>query len=134
MRVVCPYCDRPAELVTGAKIYAHRPDLAHRWFWRCAPCEAWTGTHADSKDRVPLGRLANAALRRARQRAHAAFDPLWKSGGMRRREAYQWLASALGIAFENCHIGMFDVDACEAVVAAVRARRASGATVPSVSP
>lgn len=130
-RPTCPYCDRQPELVTGAKIYPHRPDLFAKKFWLCAPCDAYVGCHppAGRKGKggvgdgsVPLGRLANAELRRAKQAAHAAFDPLWRSGEMSRSEAYAWLASALGISGENCHIGMFGVEGCRAVIAAMNAR------------
>jgi hypothetical protein len=130
MKVVCPYCDRPAALVTGAAIYPHRPDLFGLKFWQCAPCDAYVGCHKAgahvdgviSDGTLPLGRLANAALRKAKSAAHAAFDPLWKSRSMKRGEAYRWLARELGISSANCHIGMFDIDACRAVVAAVKAR------------
>jgi len=71
---------------------------------------------------MPLGRLANAELRAAKRAAHAAFDPIWKGGDMSRHAAYGWLAKQLGISRANCHIGMFDVDGCEAVVTAAAAR------------
>jgi hypothetical protein len=126
----CPYCDRPAQLVSGATIYPHRPDLLSLKFWQCAPCEAHVGCHRAgarvdgviSDGTIPLGRLANAELRRAKSAAHAAFDPLWKSRQMGRREAYAWLAKRLGISQANCHIGMFDVAACKAVVGIVQSR------------
>jgi hypothetical protein len=38
---------------------------------------------------------------------------------MTRREAYQWLAGAMGISSKVCHIGMFDVAQCEKVVEVV---------------
>lgn len=132
----CPYCDRPAGLVTGNAIYPNRPDLFGLKFWSCDPCKAHVGCHKAgawlriggkkivSDGTLPLGRLANADLRKAKQEAHAAFDPLWKSRTMTRKLAYQWLADAMGISFDNCHIGMFDVDGCRAVVAAVKARAA----------
>lgn len=125
MSVVCPYCHHDAELVTGKAIYPHRPDLFHKWFWRCQPCRAWVGCHPKNpKDKTdngtrPLGRLANAELRKAKQAAHSVFDPLWKSGTIPRAKAYKWLADTLGISRDNCHIGMMDVDGCKAVVAAV---------------
>lgn len=125
MKVVCPYCDRPAKLVTGTVIYPHRPDLFEKWFWLCRADNAWVGCHPANRGNdgtKPLGRLANAELRKAKQAAHAAFDPLWRSGAMKRRSAYAWLADALGISKENCHIGMFDVEGCKAVVAAVKER------------
>lgn len=118
--VTCPYCSKPAQLVTGAVIYAHRPDLHHLKFWQCRPCDAYVGCHKAGNGygdgSRPLGRLANAELRAAKSRAHAAFDPMWKDGGMPRGKAYAWLARQLGIPKEQCHIGEFDVDTCRRVV------------------
>ena len=71
----------------------------------------------------PLGRLANAELRQWKQRAHAAFDPVWKARHMSRRDAYAWLAGQMGIKPQDCHIGMFDVNQCRAVVEAVETWR-----------
>lgn len=127
MSVICPYCDKPARLVTGHAIYPHRPDLLGKKFWLCTPCDAWVGCHPRNKKHKhtgaePLGRLANGELRKAKQAAHAAFDPLWRSKTMSRKEAYQWLASQLGISPQNCHIGMMDVDSCKSVVAVMAAR------------
>jgi hypothetical protein len=70
---------------------------------------------------TPLGDLANAPLREARMAAHAAFDPLWKTGQKRRGSAYAWLAEQLGIDRRDTHIGMFDEATCARVVAAVQA-------------
>lgn len=114
---ICPYCNKPAKLVTGAAIYPHRKDLHHLKYWQCEPCGAYVGTHKDSKKNAPLGRLANAELRKAKCAAHAAFDPLWKERVFEsRRAAYKWLAEKLGIESKRCHIGMFDVAMCHAVV------------------
>jgi hypothetical protein len=48
--------------------------------------------------------------------AHAAFDPHWKKGNVKRKQAYARLADALGIAVKDCHIGMFDIQQCARVV------------------
>lgn len=114
--VHCDYCGEPAKQVTGAAVYPRRPDLASKVMYRCQPCDAWVGCHPGTSN--PLGRLADKALRVAKMEAHAAFDPLWR-GQPRgaRSDAYSWLASALGIKAEDCHIGMFDVEACKRVVA-----------------
>ena len=64
----------------------------------------------------PLGRLANAELREWKKKAHAAFDPLWQGGKMRRNQAYAWLAQRLGLPTHLTHIGMFDVITCQQVV------------------
>lgn len=116
-QVVCPYCDQPAKQVTGEKVYPHRRDLWSKRFYLCEPCQAWVGCYGSGK---PLGRLANAELRRAKMSAHNAFDGLWKYRGMSRSEAYRWLAEKLGIEQEQCHIGMFDVDQCRRVAAVSR--------------
>lgn len=121
--VICPYCDAPAALATGAEVYPHRTDLSHKFFWQCAPCGAYVGTHKDSHDHAPLGRLANAELRQWKTRAHAAFDPLWRPGRMRRKDAYAWLAKVLEIEVRDCHIGMFDIVQCKRVVEACKAKR-----------
>lgn len=123
----CPYCHQPAVLVTGEAIYPHRPDLHHKMFWQCKPCSAFVGCHeagvGQGDGTKPLGRLANAELRQWKQRAHAAFDPMWKARRMNRRDAYAWLSQQMGIKAQDCHIGMFDVAQCRAVVEAVDAWR-----------
>lgn len=120
MSPICPYCKSSAELVTGAAIYPHRPDLSGLNFWRCKPCRAHVGCHQSDNNygdgTRPLGRLANAELRAAKQAAHAAFDPLWKSQTMRRRSAYRWLAGQLGIPINCTHIAEFDLALCRQVV------------------
>jgi uncharacterized protein DUF3268 len=119
---VCPYCSKPSTLVTGAVVYPHMPELAEKPIWACMPCGAWVGCHPGGQ--MPLGRLADAGLRRAKKEAHNLFDPLWKAkmrrDGCSKREArgkaYAWLAGQLGIPREDCHIGMFDVATCRRVV------------------
>ena len=119
MKVTCPYCDSPAQLVTGVTIYPHRSDLHDKRFYLCTPCDAYVGCHPGTER--PLGRLANAELRQAKMAAHAAFDELWKrttpAGTFDRTSAYQWLADQLRIPRAECHIGMFDVERCRLVVA-----------------
>lgn len=112
LTVVCPYCNQGAELVTGKTLYPHRPDLYEKYFWWCKKDEAYVGTHVNSARHHPLGRLANAQLRTLKQKVHALFDPLWKKGAMKRKEAYKKLAAGMGIAPSNCHIGMFDESQC----------------------
>lgn len=109
----CPYCQKDAERTDGAAIYPHRADLAAKRFFACFPCGAWVGTHPDGR---PMGRLANAELRKAKMRAHAAFDPIWKDGGVTRGVAYSLLADALNLSREACHVGYFDVATCDRVV------------------
>ncbi len=111
--VLCPYCGRPSELIGGAELYPDRPDLHERTYWSCAPCGAYVGCHPHS-DRA-LGTLANASLRKQRAATHAAFDPLWKPAHvtLTRSKAFEWLARAMGLTKEQCHVAMFTEVQCK---------------------
>ncbi len=118
--LLCPYCGASAKLVGGDVIYPHRGDLYDKKFWHCSPCKAYVGCHPGTE--TPLGRLADSDLRKAKMAAHAAFDPLWREGSMSRGAAYAWLAKALELSPDDCHMGMFDLAGCQKVVDACRLR------------
>ena len=86
----------------------------------CCPnwpkCDSYVGVHKGSD--APLGRMANAELRKIKVAAHAIFDPRWKDSKERgaRSKAYNWLAGQLGLRPDECHIGMFDVEMCLKVI------------------
>ena len=115
-QVKCDYCNTATRLAKGNEIYQHRPDLSSLNFYLCDSCGAYVGCHKNGDGKRPLGRVANAELRKAKSKAHAAFDPLWKSGSMSRGKAYAELAQSMGIYKDQCHIGMFDVEQCKHVV------------------
>lgn len=75
-------------------------------------------------NRAKLKAPAGSALARARMSAHAAFDPLWKSGAFTRGVAYEWLASELGIPVTECHMVLMDEAMCQRVVAICEAHPA----------
>lgn len=112
--VICDYCADVVPLLTGADVYPHRPDLRDKPIWACMPCGAWVGCHPGTTNR--LGRLANAQSRRLKIAAHAAFDPLWHGGGMKRKDAYAWLRDRLGITDRECHMGWMSDDLLRRVV------------------
>lgn len=104
--VQCAECGRPMILRNSR-------------FGKFYGCSGWpdcTGTHGAHPDGRPLGKPATAETKQARIRAHAAFDRLWKDGGMSRREAYSWMRRAMGVPGRECHISMFDLSQCEALV------------------
>ena len=76
MKVYCPYCGKEAELIDSSVIYGRSYGMAYI----CFDCDAYVGTHKGTEK--PLGRLANAELRKWKMRAHDAFDPIWKSRKM----------------------------------------------------
>ena len=87
----------------------------------CPDCQAWVGVHKGT-DR-PLGRLADAELRRWKRIAHMNFDRIWRNNRrMSRKKAYEWLSSQMGLPAEETHIGMFDVGRCKEVIALCKKR------------
>jgi hypothetical protein len=89
-------------------------------------CSAWpecSGTHGAHADGRPLGIPANKETKSARIRAHAAFDHLWKDKDQPffqdRGAAYAWLGETMDLEGEDAHIGRFDTQQCEQLVAAV---------------
>ena len=120
IEVKCPYCGDDAVLTDSAEVYGGR---SYGMIWICRPCNAYVGTHKNSPDHEPLGRLADAELREWKKMAHAEFDPLWKKDGLGRHQAYAWLAGMLDIDRDDCHIGMFDIGMCQKVVQLCRLRR-----------
>jgi hypothetical protein len=118
--VKCIECGSSADLVTGERIYPHRPDLYHKRFWLCA-CGAYCGCHGVTTR--PLGNPCGAETRRARMAAHEAFDPLWRSRQMDRRAAYSWLSLCMDLDRDKTHIGMMTAAQAWEVVRHCRERR-----------
>lgn len=108
--VLCDYCGRSAGYVDSSVVYGR----SYGMIYYCPACDAWVGVHRGTDK--PKGRLANAELRHWKKTAHAAFDPLWMQGHMKRNEAYAWLAGRVGLTPEETHIGMFDETQCRQVI------------------
>lgn len=121
--LTCQYCGQATRLVGGDAIYPHRPDLAQRRFYQCAPCDAYVGCHGASSK--PLGTVANYRLRQLRQQVHAHFDSLWKQGGMSRSAAYNWLRHRMGLEARECHTALFNEKQCKEALRLITNRRES---------
>ncbi len=117
MTVYCDYCGHQASLVADSVIYGR--SYGHNAYL-CRNCGAYVGSHKGTDE--PLGRLANASLRRWKMAAHAAFDPLWQTGVFRgrRKAAYAWLATQMDLPIEQTHIGMFDEQQCQKAIEIIR--------------
>ena len=117
VNIKCPYCGsrallRPASVVYGARAAA--PDAPYYVCARYPACDAYVAAHR--RTRLPMGTLANAELRRQRIQAHLAFNRLWESGLMNKKQAYLWLQAKLGLPEEETHIGKFSAYRCEQVI------------------
>lgn len=116
----CSYCGREAEWMDNAVIYG-RSYGKSKMIWFCRPCDAWVGCHNNTKE--PLGTFADKDLRTARIKAHAAFDVLWKSGVMKRKEAYKYLSEKMG---RDMHVGQSDLATCNQIIKLCGGRNEGG--------
>jgi hypothetical protein len=86
--------------------------------WICRPCSAYVGVHKGTEN--ALGTLADAETRKWRRKAHEAFDPLWQSGRMTRREAYQRLRVLSDMSAHDAHISRMTAAQCMGLIRALR--------------
>lgn len=114
--MVCPYCGSKVKLADRF-VVSHRDDaLGSGKIYVCErypSCDSYVGCNLNTD--IPLGTLANAELRRIRMQAHKAFDWLWKSGRMSRKEAYQTMQKVTGLNKDKAHIGMMNVEQCRQI-------------------
>lgn len=112
----CTYCQQPAEFVSHEAIYGKRYGDKSWMVWLCRPCNAYVGVHQNNPAR-PLGTMANKELRAWRQKAHAAIDPLWESGLMKRKAVYARLSEMMGY---EVHVGESNAKQCAAIIEAAK--------------
>jgi hypothetical protein len=110
--LTCPDCG--ASLIytagSGARQYPHY-ECERREETGCAG-----NVTAHKKTGEPMGIPADRETRRARALAHRAFDWIWQRGGMTRKQAYKWLAEAMGVNGMECHIGEMNKEEADRVV------------------
>jgi hypothetical protein len=107
--------------MTGLQLFPARVDLREKHYHVCRNCDAWVGCKDVTWE--PIGRLANAELRRAKQAAHTALQKVWTAGAEQygwtkskaRNLAYGWLCSEMGMRAGTANIGDFDLEQCELV-------------------
>lgn len=123
VRPVCDDCGNIAQLAqTGDSAYPYLED--HGPVWICVPCQAWIGVRPRSRQRAPLGRLANAALRDAKKRLHDALEPLVAAKMRRdganpfeaRGKAIKWLASELDFTLSTPSVHALTREQCEQAI------------------
>ena len=107
--VKCPYCGKKAEWTSNDVVYGRKYGKSWMCYY-CWECDAYVGCHQNTK--LPLGTMANKELRTLRMECHALFDPLWKSGQMKRRDAYRYLFKNTGVK----HIAWANEEECQKII------------------
>ena len=127
--VKCDYCKGPTQWLPDSAVY---PRSYGGMVYVCIGCKAWVGCHRRKDGQPgnhPLGRLADAELRRLKIRGHALFDRFWKaavelrgwSKKKARASAYKWLSAETGIPPKEMHFGMLDNEQCAKAIAVLEA-------------
>ena len=109
----CNICGGPVEYTTLERVYGHFLKYGKKsgHCYHCKSCGAVVGTHVD-RPLEAYGLLANQEMAVLRQRNHDMFDHFWKNRA-ERTKMYKKLADAMGIPFEECHFGYFNVEELE---------------------
>ena len=92
---------------------------AYKYLYVCdryPACNSYVAAHRTT--RLPLGSLADGNLRHKRIQAHRAFDRLWRSGLMSKREAYQWMQTEFCLHKDQAHIAQFGTYMCDRLIRA----------------
>jgi len=113
MRPTCPECGQKAKRQSTR--YGPRYECCGLWAW---------GNHP----------LASEETHKARNAAHAAFDPIWKRGFLTRHMAYRRLQAELGLSEKECHMKVMDAATAKRVPDVARAILASLEAAEPVTP
>jgi hypothetical protein len=114
-QVVCPYCRGTPEWVENKEVYGGKNYGKSYMMYLCRKCDARVGCHNNTKR--PLGVLANKETREWRMKAHAVFDPLWKTGKMERDDAYKILQRHFN---RQVHIAQSDIETCKQIITLIK--------------
>lgn len=111
----CPEC--------GAKLILKRSQKFNKSFYGC---ETWFTTKcpgsmsAHQNSNKPMGIPVDGETKLLRIEAHSLFDPMWKDGEMKRKDAYKWMAETLDIDHEKAHISMLDKETLKKLIFALK--------------
>ena len=117
IQIRCPYCGAKATLRPSSAVYGNAAKTDGYLYVcdRYPKCDAYVAAHR--KSRLPMGTLANGDLRHKRIEAHKAFDWMWRSGLMSKRQAYRWMQAKLGLNEKQAHIAKFSEYMCDQLIA-----------------
>lgn len=115
--IKCPYCGSQAFLRPASVLDKHGGAYDGEKYYVCARypfCDSYVKAHRFNQ--MPMGTLANKALRHLRRDAHIALEKLWTDGLMSRGEAYRWLQTQMGLPESDTHIAKFSEQRCDEVI------------------
>lgn len=96
----------------------------HGLFYSCSKFPVCRGSHgAHQGSGLPLGKPAKYETRRLRSEAHKIFDGYWKRIGLKKYDAYKFLANLMQIAPKKAHIALFNKSQCTKLIKKIKKRQ-----------
>lgn len=120
--LVCPDC--------GARLLLEASGV--RLLYRCEGRreKGCQGVHGARRNGLPLGIPGDRDTRQARKLAHAALEPLCRSGQLSKKEAYIWIQHVMSLPHQEAHIGYFSKEQCQILINLINARAFEGFSPP----
>lgn len=112
-RVVGLRCAEPG---CGGELVLRWSGRLESWFYGCTRFPECEGVLPANEDGSPRGRPRTRELQGWRNRAHQAFDRIWKDGHVSRGVAYAWLQAASGWSAQQAHMFEMSVQQCQRVI------------------
>lgn len=110
--VICPYCNKIAELIKGKEIYPNTETLHNKLFYICKPCDAIT--QCDEDGITPTGTLANQELRQLRKIVFNNITNISKKQNISYNEFYKSLKKQLN--FKVTKLAKMDLETCKKII------------------
>lgn len=110
----CRYCAGEVKVAHHDEVYG-RAYGSWPWLYRCSDCDARVGMHPFTD--IPLGTLADAALRARRTEVKRLFQATCEEWRWDRSTGYAYLALALHTAPKDTHFGLFEDEQLDKVQA-----------------
>ncbi len=107
MDIYCCSCKKTitGRLTDGLEVYPHRNDLKKIPIWICDECSNFVGCHHKTKNKTkPLGCIPTPEIKEARKAIHEILDPIWKNGGISRKDLYAIISNFIGWEFHTAKI------------------------------
>lgn len=122
--VTCVEDGTECSLVKGRDVFPQDASKHAEHYWLCPTCFAYVGCfkagYGYGDGTRPLGTAANATTRKAREALQQAFNPIWRTTPISRRDAFKAMAKALQIPEDKCRIALFDEATCKAATSWAR--------------
>ena len=114
----CPYCGAKAKLMTSREMFGEEAFDPERKLYVCQNyekgCDSYVYTQKGTN--IPLGQMADSALRAMRIKAHKAINDVVRSRKMSKNDVYKYIAAAMGYREGHFHLAQSSYYNCQETI------------------